>query len=80
MEPIKTIIENETENNFRGSGYQLSKKVREKLKELTTRANGNGPRVVRWVDLLECGVENISDAQLKTIHDRRNYELAKKNR
>ena len=80
MEPIKTTIENEMENSFRGSGYQLSKKVREKLKELTTRANGNGPRIVRWADLLECGVENISDAQLKTIHDRRNYELTKKNR
>ena len=85
MEAIKTIIENNpelkesndwTENRSAG-GYQFSKYLREKLKELTARANGDGARVVRWLDLLEFGVDGITESDMKVIYAKRINELSK---
>lgn len=44
--------------------FLLSRKIRNKLGDLCKQANLDGPRVVRWTDLLEKGLEKISKEDL----------------
>jgi len=52
-------------------GFLLTRFLREVLSNLTSMANGSGERVVRWTDLLEYGVVNLTEEDLKRIYETR---------
>ena len=58
-------------------GFLLTRFLRELLSNLTSMANGSGERVVRWTDLLEYGVVNLTQEDLKRIYDIRVRALAR---
>jgi len=64
MEPVDAAKE-------RVPGFLLTRFLREVLSNLTSMANGSGERVVRWTDLLEYGVANLTEEDLKRIYETR---------